>query len=239
MAETPDTCPFRENLAAFLGQPPVELEDLTEVSLTRFISAFTHRSFVRENPSGDEGMEDFEALEFLGDRVLNLIVAEYIFTHTPRTEKEMADRMEFVKNNHLAFLVSSLFPGFSLMIRLGHHQRLTSGIVASAFEAFLGAYFLDKGFDATRSFLLRMFRDELDRFAPVTNYKRELQEHLQKNARQIPVYRMVGKEGPDHTPVFSYSVACEGKILGTGKGRTKAQATQEAARDALRSLGLI
>lgn len=239
MEVTPGPGQFLERLVAFLGQPRIGLGDLSPEALTRYAAAFTHSSFARENPPGNEAPGDYEALEFLGDRVLNLIVAEYFFRHFPGNEGEMTERMEFVKNSHLSDLVSALGADFPSMIRLGPHQELTAGIVASAFEAFLGAYFLDRGFDATRSFLLGLVGDELDRFVPFANYKKALQEHFQKASRQVPAYEMIGKEGPDHAPVFTYTVAVSGTVLGTGRGRSKVQATQEAARDALRSLGLL
>jgi len=231
--------PFLERLEAFLGQPRVGLDDPSPEALARYAAAFTHSSFAREHFPGNETPEDYEALEFLGDRVLNLVVAEYIFRNFPGDEGEMTERMEFVKNSHLSDIVSALGPGFPSMIRLGSHQELTAGIVASAFEAFLGAYFLDRGFDATRSFLLGLVGDALDRFVPFANYKKALQEHFQKESRQVPTYEMIGKEGPDHAPVFTYRVAVSGAVLGTGRGRSKVEATQEAARDALRSLGLL
>jgi len=239
MEVTPESEPFLERLGAFLGRPRIGLSDISPTALARYTAAFTHSSFAREQPPGSEAPEDYEALEFLGDRVLNLIVAEYIFQHFPGNEGEMTERMEFVKNSHLSEIVSALGTDFPCMIRLGSHQELTTGIVAQAFEAFLGAYFLDRGFDATRSFLLGLVGDALDRFVPFANYKKALQEHFQKTSRQVPNYELVGKEGPDHAPVFTYRVSVSGTVLGIGKGRSKVQATQEAARDALRSLGLL
>ncbi|MDH7509665.1 MAG: putative dsRNA-binding protein [Methanolinea sp.] len=215
------------------------MTDPSPAALALYTTAFTHKSFAREHGSADEPVSDFEALEFLGDRVLNLVVAEYIFRQSPENEGEMAEKMEFVRNSHLFSIVSSLGTDFPGMIRLGSHQKLTSRIVASAFESFLGAYFLDRRFETTRSFLLGLLGDELGNFIPFMNYKKRLQEHIQKTSRHIPIYERIAKEGPDHAPVFTYKVSVAGFVLGTGKGITKTQATQDAARNALCSLGLL
>jgi len=230
---------YRERLRVFLGDPRIGVTDPSPAALARYTAAFTHKSFAREHGSAGVPVADYEALEFLGDRVLNLVVAEYIFRHSPGNEGEMTEKMEFARNSHLFSIVSSLGTGFSGMIRLGSHQKLTSRIAASAFESFLGAYFLDRGFEKTRSFLLGLLGDELGTFIPFMNYKKRLQEHIQKTSRQIPVYERIAKEGPDHAPVFTYRVSVSGVILGTGRGITKTQATQEAARNALCSLGLL
>jgi ribonuclease-3 len=239
MTGTREQDPYLERLLVFLSDPRVGVTNPSPAALAWYTAAFTHKSFARDHQSAEAPVADYEALEFLGDRVLNLVVAEHIFRHSPGTEGEMTEKMEFVRNSHLFSIVSALGPDFPGMIRLGSHQKLTSRIVASAFESFLGAYFLDRGFEPTRAFLLGLLGDELGSFIPFMNYKKRLQEHVQKTSRQIPIYERIAKEGPDHAPVFTYRVSVSGVVLGTGKGITKTQATQEAARDALRFLGLI
>lgn len=239
MTENREQDPYQERLLEFLSDPRVGVTDPSPAALAWYTAAFTHKSFAREYGSAAVPVADFEALEFLGDRVLNLVVAEYIFRHSPGNEGEMTEKMEFARNSHLFSILSSLGTDFPGMIRIGSHQKLTSRIVASAFESFLGAYFLDRGFETTRSFLLGLLGDELGTFIPFQNYKKRLQEYIQKTSRQIPIYERIAKEGPDHAPVFTYRVSVSGVTIGTGKGITKTQATQEAARNALCSLGLL
>ncbi|MEM2123829.1 MAG: putative dsRNA-binding protein [Methanolinea sp.] len=236
LGETTDD--YEGRLKQFLLRHGIDPAGRSPGDMARFVAAFTHRSFAKGRPPGDRGTDDYEALEFLGDRVLNLVVAERIFRNSAGSVGEMADRMEFVKNAHLSAVVAALGDEFPRLVRLGPNQELTGSIVASAFEAFLGAYFLAAGFEETRALLLGLLGDTLDTFTPFANYKKRLQEHLQKTYRKLPVYELVKKEGPDHAPVFTYRVLLDGTPLGQGTGRSKMEATQNAAREALRALGI-
>ena len=217
--------------------------EISSESLDLYDRALTHSSFVREKEqfqSQETGsLEDNERLEFLGDRVLNLIVAEFLFCHFDEPEGKLTPRMEFTRNKNLGALVNSMDIGIEDLILVGENQSSTPGIIADAFEAFIGALFLDRGFDKTREVVLSLISDEIESFSPEKNYKKKLQEILQKQNRPLPVYSLIRKRGKDHQPEFTYRVTTDGNISGEGSGSSKAEATQNAALDALRHMGFF
>ncbi|MDD1716285.1 MAG: putative dsRNA-binding protein, partial [Methanolinea sp.] len=227
-----------EVLAIFLTKPEIGRTHPSPEALDRYNAALTHRSFVKDNPgeeiSGEE--TDYERLEFLGDRVLNLIVAEHLFRDGRESEGSMTSRMEAVKNQHLGALVPALGIGFENLVRVGRNQVKNSRILAGAFEAFVGALYLDAGMMRTKSIVWEMIGGEIMSFDPDRNYKKILQEMIQQEDHTIPEYRLCRKEGLDHLPLFTFEVLVGGIVLGRGKGRSKAEATQEAAKDALSKL---
>jgi len=222
-------------LLGTLGQKP---EEIPPESLDLYIQALTHSSYGRDQPTPESGTcPDNERLEFLGDRVLNLIVAEYLFCHFDETEGYLTQRMEVTMNRNLGVLVPSLGLGYEDLILVAENQPLTPGIIADAFEAFIGALYLDRGFDATRNIVLSLISDEIESFSPGKNYKKKLQETVQKQNLPLPVYSLVRKDGLDHRPVFTYRVTAGKNISGVGTGSSKAEATQNAALDALHQMG--
>ncbi|MCU0631593.1 MAG: putative dsRNA-binding protein [Methanolinea sp.] len=224
----------------FLQQPSIGCKNPTPEALERYGNALTHPSYIQDHPrkeGASPGTEDYERLEFLGDRVLNLVVAEYLFSDGHQSEGSMTSRMEVVKNQHLGAIVPSLCIGFPEMIQLGRNQERTTRIIAASFEAFMGAYYLDGGLNATRDLIMRLMGDEISSFSPGDNYKKMLQEEVQRYPGILPVYVLREKEGPDHRPVFTYAVLLGGKVYGEGRGHSKARATQNAALAALRALG--
>lgn len=225
----------REAIARFLANPEIGRMHPTPAVVDRYNAALTHRSFVKENPEekicGDE--VDYERLEFLGDRVLNLIVAEHLFREGRETEGSMTSRMEAVRNQHLGALVPALGIGFEDLVRVGRNQVKNTRILAGAFEAFVGALYLDAGMMKTKTIIWELIGGEILSFNPDRNFKKILQEKIQKEDHTLPAYRLCRKEGLDHSPLFTFEVLVGGLVLGTGKGRSKAEATKEAARDAL------
>jgi ribonuclease-3 len=229
--------PRREVLALFLARHEIGRTHPTPEALDRYNAALTHRSFVRENGEESDADEtDYERLEFLGDRVLNLIVAEHLFRDGRETEGTMTSRMEAVKNQHLGAIVPALGIGFEDLVRVGRNQVKNSRILAGAFEAFVGALYLDAGMMKTKTVVWDLIGEEILSFNPDRNYKKILQEKIQQEDHTIPAYRLSGKEGLDHLPLFTFEVLVGGHVLGRGKGKCKAEATQEAARDALSKL---
>lgn len=240
LSRDPLTDIWTDRLNSFLHQPAIGCRDLSKRSLARFSAALTHQSYIREiQQQGDDlaPEEDYERLEFLGDRVLNLVVAEHLFSSGHSSEGCMTSRMEVVKNQHLGAIVPSLGIGFPEMIRVGRHQQMTTRIIAGSFEAFIGAYYLARGLLHTRIMILRLMGDDIASFSPNDNYKKILQEDVQRTAGILPVYILHRKEGPDHSPEFVYRVLIGGAVQGEGRGRSKAEATQNAALDALRARG--
>lgn len=217
-------------LRAFLSCPSIGRRRAGPEALDRYHRALTHRSYTRET---GEISGDNERLEFLGDRVLNLIVAEFLCRNYPGQEGDLTARMEWTENRNLARAVAAADIGFEDLIQVGSRQERTPRIIAGAFEAFVAALYLDLGLPRTRTIIRRLMADEIRNFRTDRNYKKNLQEYLQKQDRPLPEYQLEERSGAHHHPRFSYVVIVDGDIIGRGKGRSKAEATQNAAREAL------
>ncbi len=204
--------------------------------------ALVHRSYVNE--ARGQGLEDNERLEFLGDAVLNLVISEHLYHLFPgRTEGELSQmRAHLVRWDTLAAVAERLSLGEYLV--LGRGEALSGGRrrpsnLVGALEAVIGAVFLDRGLPAARRLVLRLLGPELERLAagePVVDSKSELQRVVQSRWHQLPRYRVVEAEGPDHAKTFTVEVVLGERVLGRGRGRSKKQAELEAARQALEAL---
>jgi ribonuclease-3 len=204
-------------------------------ALIRYDQALTHSSYLQ----GKENFVDAsnnERLEFLGDRILNLIVAEFLFQTCPGSEGDLTARMEWTKNRNIARIITATATGFEDLILVGSNQEKTPRIIAGAFEAFLAALYLDLGFSRTKTILRRLLVSDTMEHPHENNYKKLLQEYLQKRKWPLPVYELKSSEGAPHKPWFCYVVKIEGKVVGKGFGTTKSQATQNAARQGLQAL---
>lgn len=204
--------------------------------------ALTHTSFANEN-----NVCHNERLEFLGDAVLDLIISEYLFRRfkkLPEGELTKA-RARLVCEQTLAKYAVNLDIGSYLL--LGKGEAITGGrsrhsILADAFEAIVGAIYLDKGLEATAGFVLQMLSDEMqyiERGEYVKDFKTLLQETVQRSNDKRISYEVVAESGPDHDKVFEVAVMVNGEYLGMGKGRSKKEAEQHAARLALIKLNVI
>lgn len=205
--------------------------------------AFTHSSFVNENRL--PGNRDNERLEFLGDAVLELTVSEYLYHLFPdRSEGELTKlRASIVCEPSLVTFAEDL--QFGRYVLLGKGEELTGGrtrpaLLADVFESFVGALFLDQGLDAVRAFLRKHLFPKIagDGQPQVTDYKTRLQEHIQQNGHGALEYRIVEERGPAHEKEFVSEVWMDGSLLGRGSGRSKKEAEQQAAAQALASLGV-
>jgi ribonuclease-3 len=222
----------------FLARPEIGRRRISQAALTRYNEAFTHRSYTRENASDRQERSDYERLEFLGDRVLNLVIAEYLFSMFDEPEGSLSSRMEWTKNRNLASVIASADPAFPGLIRVGKNQVMTPAIIAGAFEAFIGALYLDAGLEAVKRMITALFAENITGFSTDSNYKKKLQEYLQKRNLPLPVYELEYREGKSHSPHFSYLVKSGGITLGRGLGNSKSEATQKAAREALERMSL-
>ncbi|MCK4412124.1 MAG: ribonuclease III [Candidatus Eisenbacteria sp.] len=203
--------------------------------------ALTHRSYL----GGEEahGPDSNERLEFLGDAVLELIVIEHLYHRFPfdregdLTQKKsllvsrpvLADRAERLRLGRFILLSDA-------EREAGGGER--SSILADGFEAVLGAIYLDQGLEGARRFVGRWLLRHSSRILHDTekqNFKSLLQERIQAHLRVHPRYRVINEEGPDHEKRFSIEVVVRGQVLGSGAGRNKKEAEQQAARDALGS----
>lgn len=205
--------------------------------------ALTHRSFVNEY-EGEERVQDNERLEFLGDAVLDIIVAELLFRRYPKASEGWLTQLRaaLVKTESLAQLARDLRLGEFL--RMGHGEDITGGrervtLLCRAYEAVIGAIYLDRGWEAVTAFitppLLSLLADVLENSLHI-DARSQLQERVQERLNIVPTYRVTGAEGPEHAKEFQVEVAIGAEIIGCGLGTSKRAAAQDAARIALQYL---
>ncbi len=206
-----------------------------------FETALTHPTYANEN----RGVADNQRLEFLGDNVVNLSVTRMLYRQFPELrEGELTKlRAELINEKGLARMARHL--GLGQWLRLGRGEEQGGGrdkdsILADAYEALMGAVFLDGGFEAAASLVEQHFAAALGSLAAVssTDYKSALIEHCQLSFKCPPEIRIIDEYGPEHAKVFVAEVLLEGRQLGRGEGRSKKQASQEACRESFKSLGL-
>ena len=187
-------------------------------------------------------MDSYERLEFLGDAVIELVVSTRLYEFMPNdSEGDLTKaRATLVCGESLARIAGRLGIGDHLL--LGKGEEATGGrhresTLAAAMEAVVAAVYLDQGFEAARSFIMRIMAPELDRFfhqgTPPDNPKSRLQEYVQGMGRATPHYQLASSQGPDHEPWFNVDVLVEGEVIGRGQGGKKADAERAAATDAL------
>ena len=203
--------------------------------------ALTHSSYVNENPRAVSN----ERLEFVGDAVLGLILAEKLFQDYPDLEEGDLTRMrsQLVRRTSLAVTGRSI--GLGEFLYMGRGETASGGRnktanLAGALEAVFAVVYLDQDWEATRSCVMRIFGDELARIRHEhygDDYKSRLQEVTQLRFRATPFYRIVDEVGPDHDRQFTAEVGIEERVLARGTGRSKKLAEAEAARQALGQLG--
>lgn len=213
---------------------------LSDLDLLR--QALTHRSYLGETT----GFQSNERLEFLGDSVLGLVVAEYLYHHLEgRPEGDLSRaRAVAVSEPTLAEAARRLDLQSALQVSTG--ERLSGGldrdsILSDTYEAVVAVIYLDRGLDAAREFVLRTLSDVLQRIeegSHLRDFKSQLQQLTQARHRVTPRYHVVQESGADHDKTFVVEVEVNGKRLGRGVGKSKKQAEQAAAEQAL-SRGLF
>lgn len=198
--------------------------------------ALTHSSYANEHKG--EGLSSNERLEFLGDSVLGMVVADYLFrTHPDMPEGELTrKRAALVCEESLYEVASGL--GLGGYLRLGRGEdagggRQRASILADATEAMLAAVYLDGGLEPTRRLIQRLILDREREKAVDRDYKTALQERVQRSPGSCVTYQLVQEIGPDHCRVFVMEVSVDGSPVARGEGRTKKEAEQMAARYAL------
>ncbi len=204
--------------------------------------AFVHRSYLNEHRQIIK--QHNERLEFLGDSVLGLLAAEYLYKYLPSTpEGELSYlRSRLVESASCVKYMQHLDLGHYIL--LGKGERMNDGrgrdsILADLFEALIGAIFIDGGLEAAKKFLFKNFSGEIEEILkkPLRNWKAMLQDFSQKKYQQAPVYHVLSEEGPDHSKKFCILVLINQKEVGRGEGSSKKEAQQAAAEDALVKLG--
>lgn len=201
-------------------------------------TALTHTSYANEAKGH---VKHNERLEFLGDSVLSIVVADYLFHHwTDRPEGELT------KARASLVCESALFQ-FAREIDLGRYLRLGRGeergggrtrpsVVSDAFEALIAALYLDGGIEVARAFILPFITEGKTAEA---DYKTQLQEVIQQNPEERLRYELEGETGPDHDKHFKMAVYLNSNLIGRGEGHSKKAAEQAAARQALKLMGLV
>lgn len=203
--------------------------------------ALTHRSRTNEDPSRNENNE---RLEFLGDAVLGMVAASFLYKKFPdRAEGEMARIKSFiVSEDTLSDLALNLGVDRALLIGKGEEQsggRTKKAILADAMEAVIGAYYLDQGFDKVCPFILKLLSPEVDKVLSnrhKKDYKTIVQEFVQKQYKSYPKYIVVRRSGPDHDRTFWIACVIEDKEYGPAEGKNKKEAEQKAASLAYESI---
>jgi len=206
--------------------------------------ALTHRSRAAEDASG--GVADNESLEFLGDAVLGLVVADMLFRKYPEYDEGQKSKIKasVVSTQALARRAEQIQLGEHLLLGRGEEKtggRFKQALLADGYEALIAALYLDGGLPAAAAFLERELTDAIEAGAGETvvgqDYKSALQERLQAHGRPLPEYRVAAESGPDHRKVFNIEVVVAGEILASATGKAKKEAEQEAARLALAKVG--
>jgi len=206
------------------------------------IQAFVHRSYINENPKFY--LEHNERLEFLGDSVLELAVAKYLFLNYKSPEGELTNfRAALVRAETLAKIGREL--GFNDFILLSKGEsedvgRARSLILANTFEAFLGAIFLDQGFKKCEDFIKKHLIKELSQIIEKGSFKDSkslFQEKAQEIFKITPVYKALSEKGPDHAKIFAVGVFLAKELIAKGQGFSKQEAELMAAKNALKAKG--
>jgi ribonuclease-3 len=202
--------------------------------------ALIHRSYVNE--SEVEGLEDNERLEFVGDAVLQFVVSEYLYRNNPEEPEGSLTvmRSSIVARKRCAAMAKRL--GLADFVLVGKGERgaaggVKSSILANAFEALVASLYFDGGIEGARRFILKMVREYMPSSARADeNFKARLQDISQKSGGLLPSYRLVSSRGPEHQKTFEVEVSIKGVPYGRGKGASKKEAEQQAARKALEKM---
>lgn len=219
-----------------------EFENLIGYSFkdkTLLLKALSHSSFANEKHSPKDSNE---RLEFLGDSVLGFITAEYYYKNFTLPEGELT-RLRAATVCEKALYEFSKEIELSRFIFLGKGEDLTGGrnrasINSDAFEAVIAAIYLDGGMEEAKRFVLRFVEKHAKNQGSFKDYKTKLQEVIQKNPEELLEYVLVDETGPDHNKTFTVEVHLNSNVIGKGIGKSKKNAEQEAAREALALMGL-
>lgn len=204
-------------------------------------TALTHSSYANENRAS--GIVCNERLEFLGDSVLGVTVADFLYRHFPDMPEGRMTRLraELVCEQSLHRVALELHLGDYLRLGKGEEHnggRKRASILSDAVEAVIAAMYLDAGMETAAGFIHRCLLDDVHAIETptFTDYKTSLQELVQRHSGQVLSYELVGEEGPDHAKTFRVQVCLNGDPIGRGTGRTKKEAEQTAAANALEAL---
>lgn len=226
----------------------IDLRDFQKEANLRFQDesllqqALTHRSYVNEH--NEAGLIDNERLEFLGDAVLDFVSGDMLFRRYPNMPEGDLTRLRaaIVRTESLAALAQLCRVGEALRMGRGEENsggRERANNLCGAFEAVIGALYLDQGLEAVKEFVTPLLLTRLDQVLAESldkDARSELQERSQAAYNLTPVYRLVDASGPDHDKAFTFEVLIGDQIVGRGVGRSKQAASHAAANDALKTI---
>lgn len=205
-------------------------------------TALTHSSYANEKHAGNNCLS-YERQEFLGDSVLGLVTAEFLYSHEPMLPEGRMTRLRAELVCEASLHKTALELGLGEYMRLGKGEANTGGrerpsILADMVEAIIAAIYLDSGMDEARNFVLKKVLGdvEISEQRRSADYKTQLQELVQRKSNQSIVYELVNESGPDHNKLFEFEVKINGLPSGRGTGRTKKEAEQMAACKALEAM---
>lgn len=225
-----------------------KLEQIFSITISNeklFKKALTHSSFTGENDINKH--ENYERLEFLGDAVLKLCISDVLYKKFPKYQEGELTKIRsiIISDNILAEVATNL--GIADLLILSNQEEKTGGrkrksILACAFEAILGAYYLSGQYNDLYIFLDKIFTplfEDIDKHFEKFNAKAILQEYTQSLNKEIPQYKIVKEIGPQHNKIFVVEVYYAGKVLASGEGKTKKDAEQASAYEACLKLKVI
>ena len=187
---------------------------------------------IKKNNKNDQSKNSFERLEFLGDRVLSLIVSDFLLERFPSAnEGELSRRLVgLIRRETLATIAKNI-----VLVSISEKKNVNA--LADGLEALIGAIFCDGGIKHAKQFIIKFWSKIIDeQYSPPVDAKSKLQEILQAKGKPLPVYHNLGHKGPDHMPTFSVKLEISGERIVFGKGETKRIAEQEAAKIMLKKV---
>lgn len=206
-----------------------------------FHHAFIHRSYLNESK---EKIESNERLEFLGDSILSFVVSEHLFRTYPEFDEGILTNLRSLVVNTKSLAKEARVLEFGALLKLSRgeedsHGRENESILANTFEAFLGSLYMDQGIDAVRAFLNETIIPQIEDYVKKKVFKDPkslLQEHVQSKRQPSPVYKVLFEEGPAHAKRFTIGVFVGNENLGEGVGKSKQEAEESAAEQALEKI---
>jgi len=228
------------------AEAPQEFANRLGLSLSDYgllVRAFTHRSYANEH---NDVLEDNERLEFLGDAVLDFLVGAWLYDHFPEMKEGDLTRLRsaLVRTEQLAEFARRIDLGQAMRLGRGEGDgggRNRAALLCGTFEALIGAIFLSEGIQAVQKFMEPMLAEAANRIIAARQEqdpKSVLQEWIQSQGFEHPMYRTVKADGPDHAKMFQVEVIIQGQVTGTGEGPSKQSAAKAAAWDALKAVGI-
>ncbi len=206
-----------------------------------FQLAFTHRSFLNESK---EKIESNERLEFLGDSILSFVVSQTLYQKYPQFHEGNLTNIRslLVNTKTLAHIAKELEFGKYLKLSKGEEEargRENQSLLADSYEAYIGALFLDQGLESVAQFITQTLLSKMDEIVRKKQFKDPkslFQEHMQAQNHSSPIYKVISEEGPSHAKQFTVAVFIKDILWGEGKGKSKQEAEEQAAKQALEML---